>query len=393
MTIKKVIGKLHLWLGLATGLVVFIVAITGCLYVFSEEISPLVYKSRRTIEIPPQAERLSLSQLRDIAMQVVPETVPLVRTFVPRAADQTVSFVFTQYNEHGWTYSDYVAFNKTVYVDPYTGSVVAIENTKWEFFNVVYWIHISLLLPYDIGTPIVTYSVYIFLFMLLSGLVLWWPGRRKKVKKKSFWFIWKKSTSWKRKNYDLHQILGFYVLPLGLVFAITGLFYASSDMNRLVLWIANGGRTLAEETVKTPDPERPWSMDAYDLIFYQVDSIAPQAQSIMIRPPRKPGFPYSARAYLAEQNYKRQEFYFDPNSLRLQETVTFAERNSGSKYAVMNYDLHVGSIGGLSTKILAFLGSLLVASLPVTGCFVWWYRNRKKKRKAYPKSEKQAVPA
>ena len=38
MTAKKVIGKLHLWLGLASGLVVFVVALTGCLYAFQAEI-------------------------------------------------------------------------------------------------------------------------------------------------------------------------------------------------------------------------------------------------------------------------------------------------------------------------------------------------------------------
>ena len=38
MTAKKVIGKLHLWLGLASGLIVFIVALTGCLYAFQAEI-------------------------------------------------------------------------------------------------------------------------------------------------------------------------------------------------------------------------------------------------------------------------------------------------------------------------------------------------------------------
>jgi uncharacterized iron-regulated membrane protein len=40
MTLKKVIGYTHLWIGLSSGLIVFIVvAITGCVYVFSDEIT------------------------------------------------------------------------------------------------------------------------------------------------------------------------------------------------------------------------------------------------------------------------------------------------------------------------------------------------------------------
>src|ERR1044071_1788260 len=38
MTVKKVIGKIHLWLGFTSGLLVFIIAITGCIYAFQKEI-------------------------------------------------------------------------------------------------------------------------------------------------------------------------------------------------------------------------------------------------------------------------------------------------------------------------------------------------------------------
>ena len=38
MTLKQIFGKLHLWLGLATGLVVLIVAGTGILLVFEDEL-------------------------------------------------------------------------------------------------------------------------------------------------------------------------------------------------------------------------------------------------------------------------------------------------------------------------------------------------------------------
>jgi uncharacterized iron-regulated membrane protein len=38
MTAKKIIGNVHLILGLASGIIVFIIAITGCFYAFQEEI-------------------------------------------------------------------------------------------------------------------------------------------------------------------------------------------------------------------------------------------------------------------------------------------------------------------------------------------------------------------
>ena len=38
---KKVIGWLHLWLGLISGSIMFVVCITGCMWVFQEEITNL----------------------------------------------------------------------------------------------------------------------------------------------------------------------------------------------------------------------------------------------------------------------------------------------------------------------------------------------------------------
>ena len=48
-TLKKNIGFLHLWLGLASGLIVFIVALTGSILVFEDELdeffNPEFYKA------------------------------------------------------------------------------------------------------------------------------------------------------------------------------------------------------------------------------------------------------------------------------------------------------------------------------------------------------------
>ena len=55
----------------------------------------------------------------------------------------------------------------------------------------------------------------------------------------------------------------------------------------------------------------------------------------------------------------------------------------------MNYDIHVGAIGGLAGKIIAFLASLICASLPVTGFYIWW--NKKKKRPHIPYTPANSV--
>jgi len=55
-----------------------------------------------------------------------------------------------------------------------------------------------------------------------------------------------------------------------------------------------------------------------------------------------------------------------------------SEASWGDKLYRMTYDIHVGSILGLPGRILVFLVSLVVASLPITGYIIWWKKRRKK---------------
>ena len=63
--------------------------------------------------------------------------------------------------------------------------------------------------------------------------------------------------------------------------------------------------------------------------------------------------------------------YFDKSSAALISKEFFENKNNGEKIQALNYDLHVGSMGGFPTKIIAFFVSLLIASLPISGTLIW----------------------
>ena len=71
---------------------------------------------------------------------------------------------------------------------------------------------------------------------------------------------------------------------------------------------------------------------------------------------------------------------FDQYSGELLKEHTFDDQNAGEKVIRANYDIHVGSILGIPGKIIAFLASLICASLPVTGFLIWWEKRKKKKK-------------
>jgi uncharacterized iron-regulated membrane protein len=68
-----------------------------------------------------------------------------------------------------------------------------------------------------------------------------------------------------------------------------------------------------------------------------------------------------------------------------------ADNNAADKLIRMNYDIHTGAVIGLPGKILAFCGSLIVASLPITGFCIWYGRRKKEKTKAQLKTKKKPV--
>ena len=85
---------------------------------------------------------------------------------------------------------------------------------------------------------------------------------------------------------------------------------------------------------------------------------------------------------LQEGTYWKTDYrYFDQYSLKEIEVDNLYGKlqNAGfaDKLMRMNYDIHTGSVLGLPGKIFAFLISLMIASLPVTGTIIWWKRRRR----------------
>ena len=383
MTIKKAVGQVHLYLGMFSGLVAFIVSITGCLWVFQEELRPLLYADRMYVEVPPSAHRLPVDVLIQRAEAALGNQYSAERMHIPTRPDESVYVQFRKFNteENGrgpiW-YADYMAYFYRVFLNPYSGEVVKIENTKWEFFNVVVWLHFSLLLSYSIGHVIVGYAVLIFVIMLITGLILWWP-KHKAAARQRFWFRWKSATRWKRKNYDLHNIAGFYAMIVALLIALTGLVWAFDWVDHSIQWLANGGKTIKKSAPEyTISPTE--SEEALDHIMAGMFTAHPEAQSYYLRFPRKADAPLFINVMLSQSGYgNRLNYQFDPYTGRLLEQKDFEDMNNGEKVRALNFPIHVGSILGLPGKIIAFLASLVSASQPVTGFMIWWGRRKKKK--------------
>lgn len=373
MPVKKVIGKIHRWLGFSSGLVVFIVSVTGCIYAFQYEIQELT-QSYRHIKKEDNAF-LPPSELRAIAEQEIPGKK--IHAVQYEGKDRAALVIF---------YSFDPLYYYNVYVNPYTGEVLKVKDMYRDFFYLVLMGHFYLWLPPAIGQPVVASATLIFVVMLITGLVLWWPKKNKT--KQRFTIKW--NARWRRKNYDLHNVLGFYMTWVAIVLAVTGLVWGFEWFAKSYYWTISGGNNLIayEEPISNrTNAQLPSLNSPTDQIWAKMNHLYPQAQVIEIHFPETDTSSIVASANPDRSIYWKMDYrYFDQYTLEEipvdQIYGRYEKASTADKIYRMNYDIHTGAIIGLPGKILAFFASLIAASLPVTGVIIWWGRRARGKTKA-----------
>ncbi|NIG57395.1 PepSY domain-containing protein [Chitinophaga sp. Cy-1792] len=380
--VRKVIDWLHLWLGLASGIIVLIIAVTGCLYVFQKEINEWYYKDTMFVQ-PAATPVLPLTTLTSRAQEALGPDMPISGTTAFTDPDRAWEFYTYKGNDTAITYFGAIEYYKMVYVNPYTGVVTGVIDFKHNFFAIVKYIHWSLLLNTPYGQPIVGWSTFIFVILLITGLVLWWPKKwSKATRDQSFKVKWK--AGFKRLNYDLHNVLGFYALAIALVLALTGMVWAFSWFEATVYVVASRSVTPPAASAAVSDTTLKSSAvpKALDISFAAARKLLPGARRFYVYGGGGGTAPNTIGAYYGKEvYYGNDELKFDQYSGKLLERNNFKNKNAGEKLIRMNYDIHVGAIGGIPGKIIAFIVSLICASLPVTGFYVWWNKKKKTKKK------------
>lgn len=360
----------HLWIGIASGLVVFILGITGCILVFEQEIIQLTRPWTNAEKPDPQASYLPPSVL----YKSVTETLP----------GQDVHSIWY----HGESRAAHMSAggDSVIWVNPYTAKVTAVANSE-DFFHFIDEGHRHLWLPRDLGRALTGWGTLIFFLLLISGIILWWPKKwNKRNIDQSFKIRWR--GKFKRVNYDLHNVLGFYSLVVCIVFAFTGLMMSFSWFHQSVFWLAGGqlkerveavsDTSRAGNTVMMQHVDKAWEKGMNEIGQFNKDAV-------IVHFPDEP----KEAIYVCVDMYAGtwRDVYLDQYTLEElpASNKRLTDERTGNWLSRMNYGLHVGEVGGLTTKIIYFLASLICASLPVTGFLVWWGRRRKKpKRKEKP---------
>jgi uncharacterized iron-regulated membrane protein len=383
MKAKKVAGVLHLWLGLICGVVVFISMFAAAVFAWQEELTDWYFHDMLYVK-EVKAKRLPYAQILKAAEAAVPNKKFYGSLIIN---DASRCYEFSSYlgcdTCAGISQWSATVYWDKVYVDPYTAQVTGKVDMLYDWIELSRRMHQNLLLRYEIGHYIVGFSTLAVILLALTGLILWFP-KNKAAFKQRFSIKWE--ARWRRVNYDIHNVGGFYTWIVILFLAITGLtwtFQWWSDGISRIMGSAPDEVYEKHEPLRVPQP---FAAGATDVAIAQFASLRPSWTSAYLSMPQVSNDTTSEfNVYLRFNTHsgweETDEYHFHPvtgqvHSATLQEKKTVAAKWQGSNYA-----MHVGSIYGLPSKIIATFGALFLASLPVTGFIIWWGRKNKKGKK------------
>jgi uncharacterized iron-regulated membrane protein len=405
---KHFFRDIHLYLSLAAGIIIAIVCFTGASLVFEKEMMQTLYPER--YRVTAGETRVPLGQLAASVQQANPGS-QVTGLKVYGDPTRTVEVNFTEEKKEdkdpagkpgkeanlvksekgdmpqGGKPGDHKpkggpegGKGSVAFMNPYTGHLIATSSQKSPFFRTMFELHRWLLVR-EPGKLIVGVSTTFFLFIILTGLILWWPKTRKILQQR---LTLKWNAGWKRINHDLHLVLGFYTGIFLFVFAFTGLAWSFE-------WFNDGIYTLTNSEKEPPKPplsvvQAAGAPISFDRAYAQARESMPGAEFYNLNKPKEDSAAFSVQVMPAGAIHERatSQLFLDQYSGRVLGTLAFADKNLGQRVRATFYPVHVGSIGGLPGRVLAFICCVAGFTFPITGLILWLNRlkkDRKKKRK------------
>lgn len=381
---KKISKWLHRILSIVVGVFISIVCFTGAMLIFEDEITewqtPKLYKVT-----PKPGGAMPISELLTGVLATENEGTEVLRVTINKNPKRSYRIVLETEDD-----------SKVVYVNQYTGEVLG-EPKESNFFDTMYRLHRSLLQPRPDddsifwGKKIVGISTLIFVFILITGIILWIPrkgqtfGGRLKISV---------TRGWRRLWYDLHVVGGAYVAVLLLLMALTGLTWAFPWYRTAFYNIFAPDTEQSASTPKGQNNEKPlyidnetdsvnigkyaaWQKAIDEVVAMNRDYAQLTVGSDEIR----------ARISNYGNRSAADTYEFNPNTGTITGVALYADESQYRKARGWIYSLHTGYWGGFAMRVIYFIAALLGAALPITGYYLWIKRRFFNKKKTINKQQ------
>jgi len=348
-----VILKFHLYLGIAGFLLIVVLGLTGAVLAFEDELTNWLSRDLTHVQSTPQ--QALLGDILASAQKLYPG-YRVIAVDMPVTDDRAVDLLLAPLKA-----SD--APRLRIFADPHTGQLRGECGSRCSTLATIQKLHTSLMLkrPWSF---VVGYATALLLFMAASGIYLWW--------KRKIFQLHRRHGFW-RFNFDVHHALGFYLLPLVIVIAVTGILLMFQWPKSLLLKLNPPGKSevrLDRPTSTVVAGARPLDIDS------QVRAAVvamPGMRVLSISPALRPKDPLMIMMSSPEEKAERVHVVFVDQFSGKVLRVWEPDQNPGLGTRILSYTLrlHTGRIAGWFGQVVMCLVSLSIAALAASGILIW----------------------
>lgn len=358
-SIRNLAFSLHRYIGLTVGLILVIVGLTGSILVFQKEIDSVLVKQKFE-QVIPQAQTVSLEEVANNVTQAYANQPDWKLAQFVLYYDRDIYRVRLNNSEDQ---------QLEVFVNAYTGKILGDRIINQGFFGRVYELHYSLLAG-SIGFVIVGVAALLMCILAITGLLLW-SGWRNLISG----FKIKLNASTKRKNYDIHKVVGIIALIFLAFTGFTGFIWNFYEQTEPAIYALTSTPKPPEVKSIVTGQE---SLAISEIIEKAIATI-PEAKPSLISVPTKPDEVFTV--YLKQPQdaqYLANKVDIDRYSGKILHVINSQTAKLGDRILNAFVPIHYGTFGGLPTRILYLFVGLTPTILFFTGLVMYRLRRRPK---------------
>jgi uncharacterized iron-regulated membrane protein len=384
------IWRWHFFAGLAVAPFILILAFTGLLYLFDDELSVMLDRNLRVVT--PQQSLQSVGA-QEAAVRTAYPDAKLLQYIGPAAPDRSTAWGLTTSGGEG----------VTAFVNPYTAEILGSRPTGQSLGEVLVRLHGDLMVG-PAGDYLVEFAACWTFVLLVTGLFLWWPRRHRRAgvlaprlsaKGRSFWR-------------ELHSVPAAWNAPVVAFLILTGLPWSS-------FWggtLASMGTTEALASVMAPTPnfhaapsapaphaahraeearrdnhDLPWSVrnSAYPTVFaapytITIDQVLAEAakrdmtgDTLKVFYPTAAGEVYTL-SYTPAKAEGQRTVYVNPSDGAIVDDISWSRYSPLGKAVEFGVQTHVGKQFGLANQLSMAVSCILLVATVLFGLVMWWKR-------------------
>ncbi|WP_288401412.1 PepSY domain-containing protein [uncultured Acinetobacter sp.] len=368
---KKVFFQIHWFLGITAGLILSLMGVTGAIYSYDQQILKWLNQDSYVVEAA-QTPKLSPAQLYQHFNQQQPE---IEINSITIAADPTESSTVNIKKEGARR-----GYN--MMVNPYTAEVLPDIKGR-DTLQFIQRLHRNLTAG-EFGAQITGASTLMLIFFVLSGIYLRFP-KKHSIKQ---WLFIKPKLKGRNFIWDLHAVVGTWVVVFYLLFACTGLYW-SYDWWRAGMFKVMGveqPQRNQQNNERGKDKQLKLTNAQLNTILTQTwtgvnAQIGREYSSLTLNIPKNADakVELSFVDAIPQHERARNQVVYNYQDNKFEKFELYEDKKLNEKIMSSMLPVHRGSFFGSTYQFIAMLASLAMPLFFVTGWMLYLKRRKQKK--------------